>query len=60
MTEKTQDLFEGTVFSILYCNYDTDKEFLPQFVTNATNLKAIFTNIEANSERFFGGANNGE
>jgi hypothetical protein len=58
--DKTQDLFEGTVFSMLYYNYDTDKEFFPQFVTNATNLKAIFTHIEANSERFFGGAKNGE
>jgi hypothetical protein len=48
--EKNMDVLWGAIFSPLYADYDTKKEFFPQFEDNAAKLYLFFERIEQMGE----------
>ena len=45
ITDRAMEMMWGGIFSALYINYDTSKEFYPQFETNGANILSVFENL---------------
>ena len=50
VSDKTLNLFWNAIFSVLYLNYDTSKEFLPQFQQASEKLTSLCQGIMRTTE----------
>jgi hypothetical protein len=46
VTDNAMEMMWGSIFLALYSNYDTGKEFLPQFENNVAKILSIFDSLE--------------
>ena len=53
--KNSMDTLWGVAYSVLYIDYDTETDLIPQFRENASKLKGFFAKIEAEFQTFFGG-----
>ena len=53
-SEKFMDFIWSNIFRLLYLNYDTEQEFMPQFEDNVSKLKAVYQTIKQVEDHFDG------
>ena len=46
VTQKTLEMLWNGIFMALYADYDTQKDFYPQFEVNVTKILCIFAELE--------------